>query len=202
MVKFPKNDSPSGDQMLRDAKTLMEYHFEHFTLHGIRFGRGMETISTPRFPKGILITWPFGTLGFSLTENPNDSHIHIKEYLKHNIEDLCHIYLYGYAKHNHEDPPMPARITRRKPLQTPGQDQLPDDAEMEVSYDHKRKDPETRTLVIAPEKKKQKILWTSTELLHQRSIWWMMQRSRKINLEPTPIWYELDDRRIQKKAAS
>ena len=28
-----------------------------------------------------------------------------------------------------------------------------------------------------------------------------MQRSRKINLEPTPIWYELDDRWIQKKAA-
>ena len=70
MVKFPKNNSPSGDPMLRDAKTLMEYHFEHFTLHGIRFGRGMETISTPRFSKGILITWPFGTLGFSLTENP------------------------------------------------------------------------------------------------------------------------------------
>ena len=148
-----------------------------------------------------MITWPFGTLEFSLIENPNDSHIHIKEYLKHNIEDLCHIYLYGYVKYNQEDSTMPARITRRKPLQTPGQDQLPDDGEMEVSYDHKRKDPETRTVVIAPEKKKQKILWTSTELLHQRSIWWMMQRSRKINLEPTPIWYELDDRWIQKKAA-
>ena len=116
MVKFPKNDSPSGDQMLRDAKTLMEYHFEHFTLHGIRFGRGMKTISTPRFSKGILITWPFGTLGFSLTENPNYSHIHIKEYFKHNFEDLCHIYLYGYVKYNQEDSTMPARITRRKPL--------------------------------------------------------------------------------------
>lgn len=133
-----------------------------------------------------------------MAENPSDSHIHIKEYFKHNFEDLCHIYLYGYVKYNQEDSTMPARITRRKPLDKINYLMM---VRWKFPTTTKRKDPETRTVVIAPEKKKQKILWTSTELLHQRSMGWMMQRSRKISLEPTPIWYELDDRWIQKKAA-
>ena len=63
------------------------------------------------------------------------------------------------------------------------------DTEMEEPEDYKRKGPDSRTVVLAPEKKKQKIDWTSRELLHQRSLWWMLQRPKKYVLEPHSIWY-------------
>ena len=199
MVKFPKEESPTAEQMLKDAKMVLDFHYDHFTLNGIRFGRGMKTILTPKFSKGVLLTWPCGTMGFALTENHSDAHIHIKEYLQHNIDSLCHLYLFGYVKYNQDETSIPARITRRKPAEPSDQGQLQDE-EMEEQAELKRKGPDSRTVVLAPEKKKQKTYWTSTELLHQRSIWWMLQRPKKIVLEPAPIWYELDDRWMQKKA--
>ena len=132
-------------------------------------------------------------MGFALTENHSDAHIHIKEYLQHNIDSLCHVYLYGYVKYNQEETSAPTRITRRKPAESQDQGQL-QDSEMEEQADLKRKGPDSRTVVLAPEKKKLKVNWTSTELLHQRSIWWMMQRPKKIVLEPPAIWYKRDDR--------
>ena len=169
MVKFPKGESPTTEQMLKDAKMVLDFHYDHFTLNGIRFGRGMKTILTPKYSKGVLLTWPCGTMGFALTENHSDAHIHIKEYLQHNIDSLCHLYLFGYVKYNQEETSIPARITRRKPAEPSDQGQLQDE-EMEEQAELKRKGPDSRTVISAPEKKKQKTYWTSTELLHQRSI--------------------------------
>ena len=70
---------------------------------------------------------------------------------------------------------------------------------MEEPEDYKRKGPDSRTVVLAPEKKKQKIDWTSRELLHQRSLWWMLQRPKKYVLEPHSIWYELEVRWMRRR---
>ena len=53
VVKYPKGGSPTTEPMLRDAKMIMESIY-NFILHGIRFGRGMKTILTPKFSKGVL----------------------------------------------------------------------------------------------------------------------------------------------------
>jgi hypothetical protein len=55
----------------------------------------------------------------------------------------------------------------------------------------KRKGPDSLTLVLAPEKKKKMRLgFASQDLLHRKSRWWMLQRPRKITMEPCRIWFE------------
>eukprot|EP00435_Cladocopium_sp_Y103_P034113 s393_g8.t1 len=46
----------------------------------------------------------------------------------------------------------------------------------------KRQGPDTRTVTLAPERKRQK--------LHLSSLWWMLQRPKKIQLPPDDIWFE------------
>ena len=204
MVKFPKTESPTTNAMLNNAKIFLQYHYVNFTLHGIKFGKGMKTIMVPRYSKGVLITWPEGSDGIAITEHNSDAHLHIKEYIQFNVEKLCHLYFYGYVFQQNEENNIPYKITKRKmpeQLPQPEAQDLPD-TEMEEPEDNKRKGPDSRTVILAPEKKKQRIQWTSQELLHQRSLWWMLQRPRKYVLEPHSIWYELEERWMRKKRSS
>ena len=201
MVKFPKTESPTTNTMLANANIFLKYHYLNFVLHGIKFGKGMKTIMVPRYSKGVLITWPEGSYGIAITEHNSDAHLHIKEYISFNIDKLCHIYLYGYVFQQIEENNVPYKITKRRmPEHTsqPDAQDLPD-TEMEEPEDNKRKGPDSRTVILAPEKKKQKIHWTSRELLHQRSLWWMLQRPKKYVLEPHSIWYELEVRWMRRK---
>ena len=209
MVKFPKTDSPTADQMLKDAELYLKYHYEQFTLHGIKFGKGMKTIMVPKFTKGTLLTWPEGEYGVSITDHVSDAHINIKEYFSAKTDGLCHIYFYGYITHQGEDAAVPDKITQRinpqmdassttsSPTTT---EQMSDVAEPpQPEADHKRKGLETRTVVLAPEKKKLRVDYQAFESLHLRSLWWMTQRPRKVLTEPHAIWYEESLRWIQKK---
>ena len=201
MVKFPKTESPTTNAMLSNAKIFLQYHYVNFVLHGIKFGKGMKTIMVPRYSKGVMITWPEGSYGIAITEHNSDAHLHIKEYLNRNVDKLCHLYFYGYVFHQNEENNMPFKITKRKmpeQLPLPEAQDLPD-TEMEEPEDNKRKGPDSRTVVLAPEKKKQRIQWTSRDLLYQRSLWWMLQRPKKYVLEPHSIWYELEERWMRKK---
>ena len=103
MVRFPKEESDTVSQMLKDAKTFLDFHYNQVIFHGARFGKGTKTILAPKFSKGTLITWPEGFLGISVTEHNTDSNIHIKELLVKNIDKLCHLYLYGYVQYQNED---------------------------------------------------------------------------------------------------
>ena len=186
MVKFPKTESPTTNAMLSNAKIFLQYHYVNFVLHGIKFGKGMKTIMVPRYSKGVMITWPEGSYGIAITEHNSDAHLHIKEYLNRHVDKLCHLYFYGYVVHQNEENNMPFKITKRKmpeQLPLPEAQDLPD-TEMEEPEDNKRKGPDSRTVVLAPEKKKQRIQWTSRDLLYQRSLWWMLQRPKKYVLEP------------------
>ena len=60
MVRFPKEESDTVSQMLKDAKTFLDFHY----------------------------TWPEGFLGISVTEHNTDSNIHIKELFVKNIDKL------------------------------------------------------------------------------------------------------------------
>ena len=47
MLRFPKEDSDTVNQMLKDAKTFLDFHYKHVAFHGVRFGKGMKTILAP-----------------------------------------------------------------------------------------------------------------------------------------------------------
>eukprot|EP00435_Cladocopium_sp_Y103_P007263 s3374_g2.t1 len=208
LIKFPKDESPTVTQMLKDAKTFLDFHYDQVTFHGLRYGKGMKTIMVPRFSKGTLITWQEGRIGMAVTEHNTDSHIHIKELFNKEIDNLCHLYLYGFVQIQTEETSIPLRISRRLDDAVAHQDEQADSMSTSspTGMDHedcpdeeravKRKDPETRTVVIAPEKKKQK---TELHMLFLKSIWWMMQRPRQVLLPPHEIWYEEDIRWMRRK---
>lgn len=83
-------------QMLKDARTFLDFYYDWVTLHGVRFGKGMKTIMVPRYSKGTLITWSEGLLGIVVVEHNTDSHIHVKELFNKEVDKLCHLYLYGF----------------------------------------------------------------------------------------------------------
>lgn len=55
----------------------------------------------------------------------------------------------------------------------------------------KRPGPDTRTATLAPERKRQK--------LYLSSLWWMLQRPRKIRLPADDIWFEDHQRWMRKR---
>ena len=165
--------------MLKDARAFLDFHYDRVTLHGVRYGKGMKTIMVPRYSKGTLITWSEGLLGIAVVEHNTDSHIHVKELFNKEIDKLCHLYLYGFVNLETEENSIPMRISRRvvpEALQ-PGEDQgeaistsSPTSLDHEADAadeSHKRKDPDSRTVVIAPEKKKQR---TDLHMLYMSSI--------------------------------
>ena len=79
MATFPKDFSPTVENMLKDARNFLNHHYDNFTFHGLRFGKGMKTVMVPQFFKGILITWTEGRYGIAVTEHNSDAHIHLKE---------------------------------------------------------------------------------------------------------------------------
>ena len=125
-------------------------------LHGVKFGKGMKTIAVPRYSKGILMIWPEGKTGFSLSEHNSDAYLNLEHFYLRDAEETCHIYFYGYVLYNQEDGQLPARITRRTSQQDDRLDSSREqimDVEAASSEDHKRKGPDSRTVVLAPEKK-------------------------------------------------
>ena len=208
VIKFPREESPAATQMLKDARAFLDFHYDRVTLHGVRYGKGMKTIMVPRYSKGTLITWSEGLLGIAVVEHNTDSHIHVKELFNKEIDKLCHLYLYGFVNLETEENSIPMRISRRvvpEALQ-PGEDQgeamstsSPTSLDHEADAadeSHKRKDPDSRTVVIAPEKKKQR---TDLHMLYMSSIWWMMQRPRRVRLPAHEIWYEQEIRWMRKR---
>ena len=71
--------------------------------------------------------------------------------------------------------------------------------ELKLKEKSLRLKPETNFDANSPEHKKMKQHWTSTELLHLRSLWWMTQRPKKVILDPHPIWFEEDLRWTRKR---
>ena len=190
--KYPSEENEIAKRMLADAKEFLDYHYNKVTLHGVKFGKGMKAVAVPKYSKGILMLWPEGKTGFSLSEHNSDSHLNIKHIYNKDADETCHIYFYGYILYNTEDGQLPAKITRRSSQQ----DDRPDSSREEpmdvenVPEDLKRKDPDSRTVVLAPEKKKQRYDFEIHDMFFARTLWWMMQRQRTIRLAPHSSWYE------------
>ena len=116
-----------------------------------------------------------------MTEHLTDQHISIKKEMLRVLDDISSMYLYCYVFFERNQPPSNASTSA--PMSLP-------DIEMdELDGDHrtslKRDGPETRTVIIGQERKRQKTHFAiSLEELHLRSLWWMLQRRIRVNWDP------------------
>ena len=202
-IDIPKDGSAKADEILQAAKTYILIHYESLNISGIRYGRGLRAVPVPRYSRGVLVMWTSKSPSLAFVEHNSDTSLRLKNYVNQEIEDVCFIYFYGYVQVGNEEETTSVPISRQVPPSNDSMDtssttiKMMEDQE-EVDNETKRKGPETRTVVIAPERKKQRTYLQSQELLHLRSIWWMMQRPRNIILKACHIWYEEESRWMQR----
>ena len=176
--QFPEDLDFTENSTIRDIR-LVSQHFSMHQCHGVRYGRAVKTIYVPLHTKGILLSWPAGSKEYVLTEHLTDQHISLKKDVGKMLDNICFIYLYYYVFLEGSDTPVTSS-SRQPPSQT-----MPMDLQEPRSDPVKRDGPETRTVVIGPENKKQRIqLVESMEELHLHSLWWMLQRPLQVNWDP------------------
>ena len=185
-IKTPSEMKEADNEILMKAKRVASF-FSRKELHGIRFGRAVKQIYVPKFPKGVLISWPKGSKQYVMMEHNGDNHLVLKKIMHTVLEDVCHLYMYYFTIYNEEAPP--AQITTRRPPEPLQQDP------MDTSESKKRDGPETRTIVMAPEKKRARYEYAddegpSEQELLLRSLWWMTRRPLKINYQSDETWFD------------
>ena len=185
-AKVPAEMTEKENEYLAKARRVASF-FSKKELHGIRYGRAVKQVYVPKFSKGVLISWPKGSKQYVMMEHNGDSHLVLKKIMHTVLEDVCHLYMYYFTIYHEESPP--AQITSRRPPEAPQQDP------MDTSESRKRDGPETRTIVMAPEKKKARYEYaedegpTEQELL-LNSLWWMTKRPLKVNYPSDEIWFD------------
>ncbi len=204
VIDIPKDGSERADELLQVAKTYILIHYESLNISGIRYGRGLRAVPVPRYSRGVLVIWTSRSPTMAFVEHNSDTSLRLKDYVNQEIEEVCFIYFYGYVQINQEEETTLVPISRQVPPSNEAMDTSSTttktmDEQDEQKMDSKRKGPETRTVVIAPEKKKLRTHFQSQELLHLRSLWWMLQRPRKIVCEANQIWYEEEARWMRKQ---
>ena len=131
------------------------------TLHGIMMGKSMKTFKPPNNTTGTLVVWLNGGGSYSVQEHKNSNHLQMKKVSNYVREDMCMIYFYYYNMDYVEDT---TENKLKKTIDGTPSKSSDDAKEMEVEQERKRAGPETRTVTLGPEKKKQKIVFVKAEL--------------------------------------
>ena len=157
-------------------------------LHGILFGRALRSFKPPKGTVGTLITWIIHSRNYSVQEYNSDNHLKMKRITNYQKEDTCVIYFYSYIATFHEpESTNPMRHKGHKSLpQSPSQKT----EAMEVDdnndqLERKRDGSESRTVVISPEKKKQRIEYMRKEIDFLESYYVTHQRNYLIQFDTT-----------------
>ena len=147
------------------------------TLHGIMMGKSLKTFKPPHNTTGTLVVWLRGGANFSIQECHNANHLKAKKFSTYAKEEICIIYFYYY------NPITEGENAIEEKQKQPPSTQLNDDgqqpaASMDVDKENKKREgPDSRTVVIAPERKKQKTCLVRKELEFLRH--WYLESSRK-----------------------
>ena len=122
------------------------------TLHGVMMGRSLRTFKPPNNTHGKLFTWIQGGKAYSAQEHKNSNHLRMKKISNYVRENLCVMYFFYYQDMEPEETTSLPRPT------TSDSDAPKENDKMDTDRQSVKRDgPETRTVVLAPEKKKQKI---------------------------------------------
>ena len=147
-VRLPKNNDEAIN-ILAKADTVSKA-LTHRTLHGVLFGRALRAMKPPAGTIGTLLTWIHGGRSYAVQEHNTDNHLQMKKISNHNKEDICVLYLFYYINVS-EEVMNPNVHPKKDPVSK------------------KREGPETRTVVLSPEKKRQRIAFIQSEVEFMRT---------------------------------
>ncbi len=137
------------------------------TLHGLMYGGSLRTFKPPSGTTGIMITWIRGGKEYAVQHPLSDHHVKMKKISNYVREEICLLYFYYYKLTEQESEDYKIKRPMKEIADMPKMDTLDttpkmDDVEMKTTdgdaerSDRKRDGPETRTVVLAPEKKRQR----------------------------------------------
>ena len=129
------------------------------TLHGIMVGKSIRTFKPPTGTTGTLITWLIGGKNYAVQEHKTANHMKMKKISNHAKEDTCLIYFYYYQVELGEPEAAPKKKVEVKNMEIETAEDMDVDKE-----NKKRLGPETRTVVIGQERKKQKIMMMQLDI--------------------------------------
>lgn len=144
-------ESPQTKEIL-DRARLVSSSITKKDLHGIMVGKSLRSFKPPANTTGTLVTWILGGKEYAVQEHHSANHLKMKRVSNYIQEQLCMIYFFYYNLQAPEEGEGPLAPVIKK---MEGGDGDQSAATMDVDpANNKRTGPETRTVVIAPERKK------------------------------------------------
>ena len=162
--KTPR-ETPGVKKVMEWAETTSKAMTKK-TLHGIMVGKAIKNFKPPSNTTGTLVTWLIGGKNYAVQENGNANHLKMKKISNYAKEDMCMVYFYYYNEANVEGPvSITDQMKKSETTAVPMEDSEP------AGSGTKRTGPESRTVVIAPEKKKQRIAMVRRDLEFLKSFY-------------------------------
>ncbi|CAE7429695.1 PLA2G7, partial [Symbiodinium necroappetens] len=188
---------PQYEEIMEYA-TLVARHFSDRPFGGVAIGQGVRHLRPPPHSIGVLLLWAQGSEQYASQEHWSSTTLKIKDMVPFPVEDACFVYLFYYNHVGEEVRSMavkePSDVIPTVPMELDSLEPAMDTSDL---IDHKRKGPETRTVIIGQESKKQRtdsldslVLKTlnsedyDIDYLHQ--LYWLASRHRKFNLGVQP----------------
>ena len=201
------------DENLYQKAKMISSSLTTRSLSGIIYGCQLKFIRPPNNTTGYLITWTSGSMKYSIMEHWSSTNIKAKKIMTQKEEDLCVLYLYYHVLNQEEETSEAWRkSTMTDDAAMDQQDGSQQDEGMESvraaedpegmststtseahlpSLPQKRDGPETRTVVIAPETKRQRLdLWASHSVYYNMSsLHHLLDRRRLYKSELPAQWH-------------
>ena len=153
------------------------------TLHGIMVGKSIRTFKPPTGTTGTLITWLIGGKNYVVQEHKTANHMKMKKISNHAKEDTCLIYFYYYQVELGEPDAAPKKKVEVKNMEIETAEDMDVDKE-----NRKRLGPETRTVVIGQERKKQKIMMMQLDIEFLKHYYTDNSKTQIIMLDYPDSW--------------
>ena len=141
---------------------------------------------------GALVAWRKHTVRVSIVDNPRGTTMSTTNIRMSGREDMCFIYFYSYAA-DFVEPPISDWMPRGAPMEesplippsppppTQEASQASNNEIMEVDPSSSKRDgPESRTVTIGPESKKQRASWTTPPSEFMADTFLNMARARRV----------------------
>ncbi|CAK9084871.1 1-alkyl-2-acetylglycerophosphocholine esterase [Durusdinium trenchii] len=161
--------------------------------HGCILGKALRHLQPPKGTVGHLITWIHGGVNYAIQEHNSDNNMIMKKITNYAREDICIMYLFRYVTKISEDMERSSQkmpTTSLEPMQvTPPhhEGQEPEDMDVE-RHGEKREGPDSRTVTIAPERKKQKTMLVKKDLEFLRHYFIATNKDRLVQLGFPENW--------------
>ena len=183
-IKLPKNNHEATD-VLAKAETVSKGLTKR-SLHGVVFGRSLRPFKPPAGTTGILLTWMTGSRSYAMQEHQSDGHLQMKKVSALQKDELCLLYLFYYQNGLEESSTMDEKKgtsttngTKTSSPTTPMDEDPPD---------RKRPGPETRTVVLSPEKKRQRTNFVKKDLAFLEQWYTNVSNHQTIQLDFSDDW--------------